>query len=119
MFSLFSPGKKPVVSKVIAILLKADWCEASKDMTHIFSNLQKRFDDREVLFVTLDFTDHVHRHQAAMLSNALGISEALGDYSGKTGLILTMTARGKNVFGQLTKKEYLKDLFKLVDKKLR
>ena len=119
MLRLFGTQKKPAVSKVIAVLLYADWCEVSKKMVLKFHNLRQRFGDREVLFLELNITDGNGRHQAELLSSALGISETLEAYEGKTGMILTMTARGRKVFGRMQKPEGLNDLFALVEKQLR
>jgi thiol-disulfide isomerase/thioredoxin len=120
MLRLFHPTQpKNLISKVIAVLLYADWCDASRKIVPAFEGLKQRFEEREILFLTLDFTDAMSRSQSYMLASALGISEPLELYMEQTGLIVTLTSRGKRVFGEMSIKEELQAIFELVERKLK
>lgn len=120
MSTLFkvSKSRKSVITKVIALRMHADWCEASRVMENYYEDLKNRFDGQEVLFVTMDYTNSTTRHQSQLLACALGLENAIEPYYG-TGHIVLLTYRGKQVFGRLTPELSFEEMTKIFIKKLK
>ncbi|MDX2305258.1 MAG: hypothetical protein NW226_20780 [Microscillaceae bacterium] len=106
-----------MITKITAVRMHADWCEASRAMCRYYEDLKNRFDGQEVLFVTLDYTNGTTRHQSQLLACALGLEDAIEPYYG-TGHIILLTYRGKQVFGRLTPSLSFEEMAKLISKKL-
>ena len=94
--------------KIIAVKFHADWCGACKAMGSVFTDLRNKLDGEPVLFVELDFTNATTRHQAMLLTSALGISPALKENPG-TGFILLFDEK-RHVTGKHTSRQTLKEI---------
>lgn len=90
-----------VVPKVLAVFHYATWSEASAGMLQKFNNLKNRFDGKEVLFVTLDFTNNTTKYQAALMVAALGIDEVAFSQKG-VGFVMLYDFTTRKAIAKLT-----------------
>lgn len=67
---------------LVAVRLHADWCPRCPTIAPIYADLEKRFGDDPVLFVTLDLTTPTTRQQARLLAQSLGVPNALEEPRG-------------------------------------
>ena len=118
MLSLFTVPKKAVTTRVIAVRMHADWCDTSRALEQVFQHLKNRFDGKEVLFVTMDYTNNTTKHQSELLAGALGIDEAIGQ-NVTTGQFLLLNFRSKNIFARLTANISFANMVKVVADKLK
>lgn len=88
--------------KAIAVKLHADYCGSCKAMAPAYSEVQRQFADKDVLFVTFDFTDEGTKHQSKLLAHALGLEKVFADNQ-KSGKVLLLEPKSKAIRGKLTK----------------
>ncbi len=96
--------------KIIAIKFHADWCGYCKAMGSTFEELQAKFDTLPVLYLVLDHTREYNRKQSAYLAHALDLVDVWAEYGGKTGFILLIDAKTKQVITKLTHQQSLKEM---------
>ncbi len=105
---LTSHGEEDSTAKpaVYGVLFYADWCGSCKALDPKITQAREEaeLDTQDVLFVTLDLTDEVTKHQAAMMASTLGISDVYESNAGKTGFMLLLNAESGEKFSQLTNK---------------
>lgn len=91
---------------VYGVLFYADWCGSCKALDPKITQARQEamLDTQDVLFVTLDLTDDVTKHQAALMAATLGISDVYESNAGKTGFMLLLNAENGEKLSQLTKK---------------
>lgn len=82
--------------KLLVVKNHADWCGSCKVIEPHFVDLQNKFDGKEVLFVTLDFTNETTSNQADLLAARLGADEKLTS-NRKTGFISVLNESGEIV----------------------
>jgi len=101
------PAEAP---KIIAIKFHADWCGFCKAMGSTFEELQAKFDTLPVLYLVLDHTREYNRKQSAYLAYALDLADVWAEFGGKTGFILLINAKTKQVVTKLTHQQSLKEM---------
>ena len=95
---------------IIAVKFHADWCGYCKAMGPVFEELQAKYDQQPVLFVTFDQTREFNRQQSRYLAQAMGLNDAWTQYGGKTGFILLIDAGSKKVVERLDHEQTLKQI---------
>lgn len=105
------PGAAAVATpKIIAIKFHADWCGYCKAMGGVYEEMQAKFDQQPVLWITLDQTRENGRKQSEYLARALNMSDIWAENGGKTGFILLVNAESREVVGKLTHEQTLKEM---------
>ncbi len=96
-----SPAAKPAV---YGVLFYADWCGSCKALDPKITQARQeaKLDTMDILFVTLDLTDDVTKHQASLMAATLGISDVYEGNAGKTGFMLLLNAENGEKLSQLT-----------------
>lgn len=96
-----SPVAKPAV---YGVLFYADWCGSCKALDPKITQARQdaKLDTMDILFVTLDLTDDVTKHQASLMAATLGISDVYEGNAGKTGFMLLLNAENGEKLSQLT-----------------
>jgi thiol-disulfide isomerase/thioredoxin len=102
-----SPDEAPAV---IAVKFHADWCGFCKSMGSVFEELQAKFDTQPVLFITLDHTREFNRKQSAYLAQSLGLNKVWAEHGYKTGFILLIDGKSREVLATLTHQQNLKEM---------
>lgn len=83
--------------ELIVARFHADWCGTCTQLAPKFDMLLRAAADQPVLFVTFDLTTVETRRQAALLAGALGL-ESVWDSNGmKTGQILIVCGRSREI----------------------
>ena len=95
--------------EVLVVKFHADWCSSCKTIGPAFSDLSEKLDDQSILFIELDFTDNSTRHQANLLSSALGIDRIVAE-NNATGFLLVIDAETKEVKKKLTKVQSVEEM---------
>lgn len=96
--------------EVIAIKFHADWCGYCKAMGDIFDELQAKFDQEPVLYLTFDQTREHHTRQSQYLAHALGLEDVWAEYGGRTGFILLIDGQTGEVIDQLDHEQDLSQM---------
>lgn len=96
--------------KVIAVKFHADWCGYCKAMGGVFEEMQAKFDQQPVLWVTFDQTRENNRKQSGYLAHALGLDDIWAEHGGKTGFILLLDAQTLEVTDTLSHELSLKEM---------
>lgn len=103
--SSLSAGQSP---KLVVVKNHADWCGSCKALAPHFTDLQNKFDGKEVLFVRLDFTNQTSSDQSDLLAGKLGLDESI-TAGRKTGFISVVDENG-GVLAKFTKSHSLSDM---------
>ncbi|MCI0366070.1 MAG: protein disulfide isomerase family protein [Phycisphaerales bacterium] len=96
--------------KIIAVKFHADWCGFCKQMGAAFEELQAKFDQEPALYVTFDQTRDFGRKQSQYLAHAMGLDDVWKENGGKTGFILLIDPKTKQVVQRLTHEQNLKQI---------
>ncbi len=96
--------------KIIAVKFHADWCGSCKAMGDVYEEMQAKFDQQPVLWITLDQTREHGRTQAEYLAHALNMKDIWAEYGRKTGFILLVNAETSQVVEKLTHDQTLKQI---------
>ncbi len=96
--------------RAIAVKFHADWCGYCKAMGNVFEEMQAKFDTLPVLYITLDQTREFDRRQSQYLAQALGLEKVWAEHGGKTGFILLVDGRSREVIQTLKHDQTLKDM---------
>jgi len=102
--------------KVTVLKFHADWCGSCKAMGPVMTDLENKFDRRDVLFVTFDRTNATTSHRSALLASALELDEVYGAHEG-TGFILVVNHTGQ-VLAKLTRNDNFKAMAKAIQEHL-
>jgi thiol-disulfide isomerase/thioredoxin len=86
--------QQPERFQLIAVKIHADPCGRCKKIAPVFADLQNKFSDEPVLFLTFDLTSKGSRQQAEFLSRTFGIQEVF-DKHHYTGVIVLATPDGQ------------------------
>ena len=91
---------------IYGVLFYADWCGSCKTLDPKITQAREeaKLDTQEILFVTLDLTDDITKHQAAFMAVTLGITDVYHANAGKTGFMLLLDADSGQTLAQLTNK---------------
>ncbi len=107
-------GEKNKMSKatpaVIAVKFHADWCGSCKAMGSVFEELQAKFDTMPVLYVTLDHTRDFNRQQSKFMAQSMGLDGVWAEKGGKTGFILLIDGKTREVITTLKSTQNLKEM---------
>jgi len=95
---------------IIAVKFHADWCGYCKAMGDVYQEMQAKFDQQPVLWLTLDQTREHDRTQSQYLARALNMNEIWAEHGGKTGFILLVNAETGQVVEKLTHEQTLKQM---------
>jgi len=95
---------------VIAIKFHADWCGYCKAMGSVFEELQAKYDQQPVLFVTFDQTRSYKAQQSKYLAHAMDLQDVWNRHGGKTGFVLLIDAETNDVVERLDHQQSLKDM---------
>lgn len=101
---------KESIPAVIAVKFHADWCGSCKAMGPVFEELQAKYDVKPVLYVILDNTHNFDRQQSKYLATTLGLGKIWADKGGKTGFILLINGKTKEIMATLTRNHDLKQM---------
>ena len=98
-----SSSAKPAV---YGVLFYADWCGSCKALDPKITQAREeaKLDTQDILFVTLDLTDEIAKHQSALMAATLGITDVYEANAGKTGFMLLLDADSGQKLAQVTKK---------------
>jgi len=94
--------------QIIAVKFHADWCGYCKQMGSVFEEMQAKYDQQPVLYVTFDHTREFNRTQSRYMAHALDLDRIWKEHGGKTGFILLIDAETHEVVEKLTHDEGLK-----------
>jgi thiol-disulfide isomerase/thioredoxin len=91
---------------VYGVLFYADWCGSCKALDPKITQAREeaKLDTQDVLFLTLNLTDEVAKHQSALMAATLGIIEVYESNAGKTGFMLLLDADSGQKLAQITNK---------------
>ncbi len=106
-----------VESELMIVKFHADWCGSCKAMGPVMEDLTNKLDGKPVLFVSLDFTNNLTRHQANLMANGLGIGEIVKNNNG-TGFLLVVDSNTKEVKARLTKSQTVSEMSATIDSHL-
>jgi thiol-disulfide isomerase/thioredoxin len=98
----FTIKRRADTPDIIAIKFHADWCGSCKKMGDAFIDLSNKFDEHDVLFVTLDFTRSAQRKQSEYHLAALGLGDLWEEHGRKTGFVLLVDGRKLAIVDRLT-----------------
>ena len=92
-------------SIVYAVLMYADWCGSCKTLDPKITQAREKdgLDEKNILFVTLDLTNETTSHQAAMMAEALNITELYESNAGKTGFMMLINSETGEQISRITK----------------
>jgi hypothetical protein len=106
--------RSPAAAKpdLVAIKFHADWCASCRRMGTLFEDLTTVSENQPVLFTRLDLTDRSSRTQARYLMTMLGLGDVWEQTGAgeKTGFIVLVDADTKQVVGQLSADQDLKQM---------
>jgi len=104
------------LAKAIVVHFHAKGNPASKDAeTRLLAPARRDYEERAVLFVTVDVTTRASKNQAKLLLNALGLGDAYRAHAGKPGSVVVVDASLGEVVKTFTGKSDLKSLKSAVD----
>ena len=98
--------------------MQAKWHQTKESLQieEMFEELQEKFDEEKILFLTFDFTNHASKHQARLLADALGIRRIISYYK-EPGQILLIDPRSKKLVKQLTADMSFQQMSQLIELK--
>ena len=96
--------------KIIAVKFHADWCGYCKAMGPVFEELQAKFDREPVLYVEFDQTRDFDRKQSRYMAHAMGLDSVWNEHGGKTGFILLIDTKTREVMQKLTHDQNIKQM---------
>ncbi len=102
---LFSQKDKVNSPDLLVVKFHADWCGSCIAMGPTFEDVQTKFDNENISFVKLDFTDSITTSQANKTGDSLGIQPILLENNRKTGFVLIIDNESKKVLYKLTKND--------------
>ncbi len=105
--------------EIIAVKFHADWCGYCKAMGPVFQELQAKFDQQPVLYVTFDQTREYNRIQSQFMAQVMGLAPAWEKHGGSTGFILLIDANTKQIVNKLTHDQNLKEMGAALQKAMK
>jgi len=96
--------------QIIAVKFHADWCGYCKQMGSVFEEMQAKYDQQPVLYVTFDQTRDFNRTQSQYLAHAMDLACVWKEHGGSTGFVLLIDAKTKQVVQKLTHEQNLKQM---------
>lgn len=95
--------------KVIAVNFYADWCPGCKSLKPKLEEAMKDAAGQPLLTVKLDQTDKESKQAEYMLA-ALDLGDLWKEHAGKTGFVLLVDAKTKQVVKTITYKQEVKEI---------
>lgn len=116
LFMIFGSSFAQTDSKFYAVQFYADWCKYCKKLKPTFDELLGSYEDHQIEYVKLDFTDKETQEGAKSKIKELGLEKITKDYVG-TGFILIVerTEEGSAVKDILDRRKDLEQMKKIVD----
>ncbi|MCG8417780.1 MAG: thioredoxin [Proteobacteria bacterium] len=111
-------SERSTAADLMAVKFHADWCGSCKVIGPHFTNLGNKFDGKKVLFLTLDMTNESTQRQSEYLASALGLGKVWKSHAPKTGYILLIEPKSRQIVGKLTKKDDFKAMSTAIDRVL-
>lgn len=110
----------PPQAKVLAVLFYADWCPNCKILDPKIAEARETgaLDKKNVLFVTMNFTDKTTIHQSLLLARALGIDDYVRAQGSGTGYLVLLDAGTKQEVGRFDRESSTADILKAIDERL-
>ena len=104
----------------MAVLFYADWCPNCKILDPQIEEARKTgaLDEKNVLFVTMNFTDKTTIHQSLLLAQALGIGDFVRAQGSGTGYFVLLDAGTKQEVGRFDRESTAADIQKSIMEKL-
>lgn len=108
------PNQAWASPKVIAAKFHADYCGSCKAIAPAYKDAMSEHADSDVLFVVMDKTDEATSNQARLMAEALDIERIYAEQK-KTGYVLLIDAKSKEVKGKLLKTHSAKQMAAAID----
>ncbi len=109
---------KEPVPKVLGILFYADWCASCKVLEPNPEPVMKRFDDQPIVVTRFDMTDDTTKYKSRLLANLLGFGDEFQENERKTGFMLLIDPKTKQLLGRLTKTHSEEELAREIERSL-
>ena len=87
--------KTAEMPQLIALRYHADWCGSCTKLAPTFEALKVRFEEKSILFLTLDFTKSGDHKQSEYLAGVLGLGDMWRSSANITGRILIIDRKSK------------------------
>lgn len=104
--------KRAELPQLIALRFHANWCGPCAKLAPSYDALKTAFQDKSVLFLTLDFTDTPERKQSEYLAGTLGLEDIWRDNSMTTGRILIIDRESKKIVSTFSSTQQLAEMKK-------
>jgi thiol-disulfide isomerase/thioredoxin len=114
----FKPAAAEMIAKSemsgpkIVATFHADWCSGCKVLAPKMKEAKQALglEDTNLVFVTFDLTDDATKRQAALLADALGIKDIYEAHAPKTGMVLFIDQKTKEVQHKIHYKSSVEEL---------
>ena len=97
-------------TKVTGLLFYADWCGSCKVLDPKLDAVTPEFSHQPILFTRVDLTNDETTAHATRYANYLGLGNIYAEYEGRTGFMLLVDAKSKDILGRLTRNESKDDI---------
>lgn len=108
-------NKTAEMPQLIALRYHADWCGDCKKLAPTFDALKERFEEKSILFLTLDFTKPSDGKQSEYLAGVLGLDDIWRSNANVTGRILIIDRESKQHVATLSSSQSLDEMGTALD----
>lgn len=98
-------GPKFEQPRLLAVLFYADWCKSCKVLEPKLDEVKRGFQNDSVLFTRFDLTDEFTKDQSEHYAALVGLENFYRENDGKTGFLLLIDAKSKQLLGKITKEK--------------
>jgi thiol-disulfide isomerase/thioredoxin len=105
-------GEHEDKTELIALRMYADWCGMCKALDPKVNQVKEEFKGKGVFFAVFDQTDEFAKEQSALHAKLLGLEHVQKEFEGKTGLLLLIDPKTKEISERITHTITIEDLRK-------